>query len=178
MSFRLYNIKDESFPVLYYYSTAYIINNFPYSTSAFLIQDGEGIKTLVSGHECGGSMRGDYVCFWLDNETKEVLLGSDGAVGGFGGIGRYDHVYLYGDGDLTEVQSSRFYSQTVGNYSSKDLYENAELFYDDNGNPFTPETILEASDVNEYILNEERVTKEEYDKGQERYIYISLYHYR
>ncbi|MBQ8326464.1 MAG: WG repeat-containing protein [Lachnospiraceae bacterium] len=178
MSFRLYDIKDEKFPVLYYYSTAYTTSNFPYSTSALLIQAGEGIKTLVSGHDCGGSMRGDYVCFWLDKETGELLLGTDGAVGGFGGIGRYDHVYSYEEGTLTEVHSSRYYSQTAGNYSDEDLYENAELFYDDNGIPFTPETILEASDVNEYILNEERVTKEEYDKVQERYIYISMYHYR
>ena len=178
MSFRLYDIKDEKFPVLYYYSTAYTTSNFPYSTSALLIQAGEGIKTLVSGHECGGSMRGDYVCFWLDKEKGELLLGTDGAVGGFGGIGRYDHVYSYEEGTLTEVHSSTYYSQTAGNYSDEDLYENAELFYDDNGNPFTKDTIQDAEDVNEYILFEERVTKEEYEKEEGRYEYISLYHYR
>ena len=48
--------------------------------------------------------------------------------------------------------------------------QNAGLFYDAEGNPCTKETILEEEALSEYRVDEKRVTKEEYDALDTRYL--------
>ncbi len=60
--------------------------------------------------------------------------------------------------------------QYASNYSEETLLQNAELFYDENGSPYTEENILEAEYIVEYIVNEERVSVEEYNAVRRRYV--------
>lgn len=47
--------------------------------------------------------------------------------------------------------------------------QNAALFYDDSGEPYTEESILKAEYVTEYRVNEEQVSREAYAAVKERY---------
>lgn len=65
-------------------------------------------------------------------------------------------------------------NQTIRNYETNDLLDNADLFYDDQGEPFTKGTIKHAEDVTEYSINDKRVTVEEYDNISKRFEFIPL----
>lgn len=47
--------------------------------------------------------------------------------------------------------------------------ENAALFYDDDGIPYTSDTVLEAEYVTEYLVDGEQVSPERYAEVQDRY---------
>lgn len=171
---KFYDIDNSGEPVLYYFTDSIAFSMFPMSDSAFFVMDGNEVKTLIRGNECGGSMRGDYVCFWKNMDTGELALGKDGTVGGFGGIAVYSLTYEYKNKDVAEVLYFHMVEQPVNNYDSEELINNAHMFYDSDGNPLTPETIMDAEYVTEYTLNDVRVTAEEYANAA-RYKYFSLY---
>ncbi len=136
--YKLYDIDHSGQPILYYYMEPYI-KNFPSSVSGFYTdRDGKG-EELLSGYECGGSARGDSVRVWRDIETGELLLGTAGTWGGFGGYVHRMEVYQNKNKTL-ELRYS-FYEQ-------------------------------HASET-KYLINEEAVTQEEYEKAQQRYQEVS-----
>lgn len=171
---KFYDIDHSGEPILYYMRDAVARDTFPMSDSAFFVMDGNEVKTLLRGNECGGSMRGDYICFWKSMETGELVLGKNGATGGFGGIAVYSSTYEYQNKNVTEVLYFHLVEQTINNYDSEDLQSNAHLFYDEEGNTLNAETIMDAGYVTEYTLNDVRVTAEEYADAA-KYKYFSLY---
>ena len=170
----LFDIDNSGSPLLYYYAEPAYQLMFPLSDSAiFTMQDGEAVLVL-KGYECGGSMRGDYVCFWREKETGELLLGTKGAVGGFGGIATMGSVYRYENGILENRFSYYSVYQSASNYERNELLEKAHLFYDDNGEAYTEETIVDAEMVEEYVINDENVTKEIYEESLAGYKHVDI----
>lgn len=53
--------------------------------------------------------------------------------------------------------------------TAQELLENPELFFDERGNPYTKDTVLEAEYVSEYRINGEQTTPGQYYEQLERY---------
>lgn len=172
---KLYDIDNSGNPILYYYETPIEITGFPLSCSGLYSIEDEELYYLVYGEECGGSLGGDYVCLWKDDESGETFIGTDGSAGGFAGYSYYSHIYRYELGKKSDVLSYEWIWQVTGNYDQEDLYNNADLFYNDEGVAFSNDDILKAGYVNEYCVNDERVTIEQYKEASQKYRMITLY---
>ena len=172
---KLYDLEQSEFPILYCKEVPIIDEMFPMSASALYAIKDDQVQCLVSGYECGGSLRGDYVCFWRDKESGEILIGYQGAAGGFGGFSNYSDIYGYQNGAASEKLSYVWIGQTTDNYSQEELLENASMFYDDNDVPYTKETIQETETVNEYLVNDERVSIDIYENICSKYQYFKLF---
>ncbi|MGN1147244.1 MAG: WG repeat-containing protein [Lachnospiraceae bacterium] len=170
-TYKLYDVNHSGDPVLYFYAEPYYFIGFPLSYSGFYGICDKQLVELVSGYECGGSLRGDYVCLWYDRENEEVLLGRAGAWGGFGGSAYEREVFTYDGKELLTEISFETVWQTAGNYTEEELLTNAELFYDGMNEPYTKETIVEAETVTEYSVNGVQTTVEDYNKAADRYLY-------
>lgn len=169
---KLYRMGEKGELVLYFYSEPYVSENFPLSDSGFFVfRDGE-MEELISGSECGGSARGDHICFWYDKEEHRRMLGICGAWGGFGGYAYGGDIYELGPRGAELTASYSSVSQETGNYAMEELKENAELFYDNKGMPYTAESIADTPDVTEYEVNEERTMRERFLETTDRYRYM------
>ncbi len=80
---RLYRIGEES--ILYFYAEPWRRLNFPESYSGLFLAGNGQTEPLIIGYECGGSLRGDYVCFWYDMQDNVWKPGTEENWGGFGG---------------------------------------------------------------------------------------------
>lgn len=168
--YKLYRIGEEK--VLYFHAAPWERANFPESLSGlFAVRDGEVVQ-LLGGYECGGSMRGDYVCFAYDREQDRWKPGVWGSMGGFGGFLTSREVYTLQDGEAAQEVSFCYYNHDRYEIDEEELLENAHLFYDFEDRPYTPETVLELEDtdnVTEYSVDGIRVTVEEYRAREKRY---------
>lgn len=90
---RLYDFSNTGRPVLYVFANEYGVHVCRKSHSGFFAIKGEEVVCLISGFECGGTARGDYASLWYDKEERKVLYGSSGALGGIGGIVKYNTVW-------------------------------------------------------------------------------------
>lgn len=175
-TYKLYDIDHSGDPILYFYAQPYERTNFPKSYSGFYAEKDGSLVELVTGYECGGSGRGDYVCLWYDKETESVMLGTDGSAGGFMGYAYGGEVYRYQAGEAVLACSFQCVDQYAGNYSEEELLENAGLFYDEEGTPYTRETILTADVVTEYSVNGAQTEVEAYNRTRERYARVVFVH--
>ena len=166
-TWRYYKIGEELF--LYYYAKPVDWDALALSEGALYVYDGEQVQQVLQAGECGGSMGGDVICLLKDIETNEVLIGTEWHAGGFGGNAYGKNAYRYENSELTTVCAFEAVNQTIYNYDESELIENAELFYDENGNTLTKDTILEKDFVTEYTVNDEMVTAESYDEIEKRY---------
>lgn len=167
---KLYRMGEEL--LLYFCAEPYEETGFPLSSSGFFVfRDGK-MEQLAAGYECGGSSRGDYICFWYDKKKSRMKLGMSGAWGGFGGFASGGYVYELKDEGAEQSASWSSVSQTGRNYDQEELLENAELFYDDHGSPYTKESISEAEYVTEYEVDGKRTTKECFEEICGRYRYM------
>lgn len=171
-TYKLYDIDRSGCPVLYFYAKPYARTNFPMSYSGFYAEKDGSLVELVTGYECGGSARGDYVCLWYDKETESVMPGTNGSAGGFMGYAYGGEVYHYQAGEAVLACSFQCVDQYAGNYSEEELLENAGLFYDEEGKPYTKETILSADAVKEYSVNGVQTAVDAYHRTTERYVRV------
>lgn len=181
LTLRLYRVENFARPVLYVHAMPYMRMNFPLSHSGFYaVEEGESnggsndsegltLKQLVSGYECGGSLRGDYVHLWLDNETESVKIGVSGAYGGFGGSASKHEIYEYQNGRLQIESAFRSVSQISRNYTEEELLEHPHLLFDSNNEPYTEDTVPQAEYVSEYTVNDEGTTPDRYTALLGRY---------
>ena len=125
---------------------------------------------LITGYECGGSMRGDYVCLWYDRETARIFLGTNGFYGGFGGYASSGDVYDGKEGEMTSIASFEWMTQPLAYFSDEEL-GHAELVYDNEGKPYTKEIIEQAEKeiAQIYWVNRVQTTVEEYQEMTDRY---------
>lgn len=172
--FKLYDIEQSGNTILYCIEEPCFQPGFTLSNSAFYSSADDKLQCLLTGYECGGSARGDYVCLWKDVTTGEEYLGTRGFAGGFGGYASWGNICEYHNGMINTLCSFDWVGQTTGNYTDEALLNNAHLFYDDNDIPYTKETILATDSVNEYLVNGEQTTLEEYQKYFERYTSYNL----
>ncbi|MCM1102435.1 MAG: WG repeat-containing protein [Clostridium sp.] len=168
---KLYRSEDGEI-ILYSYIEPYVPFVFPLSYSGFYAIRKGRVECLIAGNECGGSARGDHICFWSDLEEGRCLPGLQYATGGFGGFAYGGSVYELSDGNVVESASFGCISQTTGNYGPEELRDQAALFYDDYDQPHTAESIAEAQSVTEYQVNDERVTHKDYEAVTNRYRYV------
>lgn len=168
--FRFYRVDDCEQPLLYYYEEPYQLMNFPASESGFYqMQDGQAVE-IISGYECGGSMRGDRAALWYDRETGRVLPGAYEVWGGFGGYNYGGRIYEKVGNGFEKAAS--FYCtdwSTLINVE-EEMQATPELFYNQNDEPYTADTLPEADEyVTEYEVNGNRVTMERYREERDRY---------
>ncbi|MBQ8189188.1 MAG: WG repeat-containing protein [Lachnospiraceae bacterium] len=165
--FRYYEIND--IVMLYYYAEPTDWMGMPFSESALYVDNGTEVAKILSASECGGSSGGNYIGFYTDTETDEVMIGTYGHAGGFGGRAIDGMVYRYRDGNVEEIFSYMCIEQIPYNYEEEELMQNAHLFYGEDGEPCTAETIWDEAYITEYIINDKRVTREEYETARTRY---------
>ena len=168
--FRFYSVDGCEQPLLYYYEELYQLMNFPASESSFYqMQDGQAVE-IISGYECGGSMRGDRAALWYDRETGRVLPGAYEVWGGFGGYNYGGRIYeKIGNG--FEEAASFYRTDWFSTYDVEDeMHVTPELFYDQNDVPYTADMLPETDEyVTEYEVNGNRVTMERYLEERDRY---------
>lgn len=170
-TYKLYDFDHSGEPVLYFKAQPYQYNNFPLSYSGFYAVLDNRLVELLTGYECGGSLRGDYICLWYDRETSRILPGTNGMTGGFGGYAYYGAVYKWKDKKMTRSASFGSLTQPIAYFSNEEL-EHAEMVYDGEDKPYTKERIAQAGDeeiVQTYSTNGAQVTIEEYQEMRERY---------
>lgn len=170
-TYKLYDLKHTGDLIMYFEAKPYRKHGFPESYSGFYEIRNNQLVELATGYECGGSAKGDHVCLWYDKENFLVLPGIHGAYGGFGGYASSAIVYDRKNGEMECVASFDWIVQPIGNYSNEELLEHAELFYDEDGIPYTKEKIEqeEGGRAQRYSVNEVQTTMEEYQKIWERY---------
>lgn len=175
--FRLYSVKGSEDPLLYYYEEPYAFEGFPLSESGFYQLKEDGAVEILSGYECGGSLRGDYATLWYDKETGDVLPGLRGNWGGFGGYSSGADIYREVGNGFENAAS--FYTATMfsAGYVPMDLQETPELVYDGYGQPYTSDTLpMEQEDegyyedeATYYEVDGKYVTVERYQEVRDRY---------
>lgn len=173
-SFRLFDVDGSRKPILYFYAKP--LDSAPFTESysgLFSIKDNQ-VNELLKGFECGGSMGGDYICLFMDNDSSEIVLGTSNHAGGFGGYAYGSDFYDYKDGKENKITSHECIRQTSRNYDESTLLKNTNLFYDENNIPFTKDTILRSEEVTEYQVNGKPSTVDDYNKVVKRFKAISL----
>lgn len=168
--YKLYDIDGSGTPVLYFYAEGLIPSgprNLSYS-GLYSVKNGR-LNELTTGYECGGTAGGDVVSFFKDTKTSSIFFGKDQYAGGFQGSMSGREVYKYEKGEGKKVVSYECIVQTTKNHSKRELLKNAELFYDENGNPYDKDTILQADYATEYWRDGKRITAQEYKKYENRY---------
>ncbi len=172
--FALYDVEQSGELVLYSCEEPCGRKLFPMSDSAMYCVRDNQLHLALTANECGGSARGDYVCFWRNADTGEILPGTRGGAGGFGGNSGYGYVYDYKNGVLQNERSFHWIGWFYACYSEEELLQDAHLFYSDEKVPYTKETILTAETINEYLVNDLRVTCEEYERFKNTYEEIEI----
>lgn len=169
-TYKLYDLGHTGEPILYFEAEPYINHSFPLSYSGFYAIRDNQLVELITGYECGGSMRGDYVCLWYDRETARIFPGTNGFYGGFGGYASCGDVYDVKEGEMASIASFEWMTQPIAYFSDEEL-EHAELVYDEEGNPYTKEMIDQAEKeiVQVYWVNRVQATVEEYQEMTDRY---------
>jgi hypothetical protein len=168
--FKLYDIDGSGNPVLYFYAESLIrLGPGILSYSGLYSAQNGSLNELATGYECGGTAGGDAVSFFKDNQTSEILIGAVNGGGGFRGYAGGCDIYEYRNGEAKEIVSYKFIAQAAENHEESDLVKNAELFYDENGNPYDKDTVLQADYVTEYWRDGKQVTIEEYNRAADRY---------
>lgn len=169
--FKLFSVEGMEEPVLYCVEKPFSDGFFlsPLTDSAFYGISDDSLKLLLTGYECGGSALGDRVCFWLDTETGEILLGTRGAAGGFMGSAAYMSAFEVQENEVKIRDDLYSVSQYSGNYTEEELLENVDHFFDEDDMPYTEETILEGTVVQEYEVNGQNVAPEIYRDCREKY---------
>ena len=169
--FKLFSVEGMEEPVLYCVEKPFsdVFFLFPLTDSAFYGISDDSLKLLLTGYECGGSALGDRVCFWLDTETGKILLGTRGAAGGFMGSAAYMSAFEVQENEVRIRDDLYWVSQSSGNYTEEELLENASHFFDEDDMPYTEETILEGTVVQEYEVNGQNVAPEVYRDCREKY---------
>lgn len=168
--FKLYDIDGSGNPVLYFYAESLIrLGPGILSYSGLYSVKNGSLNELVTGYECGGTAGGDDVSFFKDNQTSEILIGAVNGGGGFRGYTGGCDIYQYQNSEANKTVSYKWISQAAGNHEESDLVDNAELFYDENGNPYNKDTVLQADYVAEYWLDDKQVTVEAYNRTAGRY---------
>lgn len=127
---KLYRMGDENIPMLYFYSQPLRISNFAESYSGvFMIRDGQ-VEQLAGASECGGSLRGDWTCFWYDTEEKVWKPGTSGVWGGWPGYAKGGSVYWLENGQAVREFSFMYYvEQTTEEYSINGEELSEEEYY-------------------------------------------------
>lgn len=170
---RLLAINDSEDPVLFVYSQPdWGIGD---SFSDLYMIKGETVQSALNAYMSGGRMGGNHVCLYGSAETSDIHIGTVGNHGGFGGTASSRNIYNYENGIVKLNTSFNHVTQSINNYEESLLIEKAGYFYDKEGNPYTKDTIMLALRVTEYLINNENVTPDEYNKWLKKYHYIELF---
>ncbi|MCM1386833.1 MAG: WG repeat-containing protein [Bacillus sp. (in: Bacteria)] len=170
-TYALFDFDNTGEPILYFEAAPYIKNGFPMSYSGFYMVRDNQLVEIDTGYECGGSLRGDFACFWYDKETSRILLGTNGVWGGFPGNIYAGEIYDRKDGEIVKIASLECFILSLSDFDEEELSQ-PELVYNLDGEPFTKEGIEQAESgtmaVVHYI-NDNQTTIEKYQEMDDRY---------
>lgn len=138
---KLYRTEEEGELMLYFYAKPWVQPMFSESYSGFFVAKNGQAEQQITASECGGSMKGDRICFWYDTEKGALKPGTVGSYGGFGGMANGGEIYHLGRG--------------------KAILENSYMHSSEN---------LADSEVREtYLVNDKAVSEEAYLAVENRY---------
>ncbi len=166
-TFRLYNVANINIPVLYQVAESQDLFYLPES-NIFLEKDGQCIS-LCYATESGGTMGGERIQFFYDQENQELTYGYWSGYGGFGGNAGGPTIYYYQNGESVETSDLVTVNQVMGNYAEEDIQAHPELFYREEGGTYTAEDIADAQRATTYYVNDELVTKETWEEISARF---------
>lgn len=173
---KLYRMSGEDSVVLYFYAEPLDCldsNEFSngFNSGMYVVRDGKAEQLIGTGvYE--GSMAGDGLCFWYDTEEGVLKPGTGFSTRDFGGFLSSGEIYRLKGKEVLLENSFKHFTQPASNYSEETLLDDAELFYGWEGTKaYSKETILGADSVEEYLVNDKRVSREDYEKAGERYRY-------
>lgn len=107
-----YRKEDDGELMLYFYAEPWVQPMFPESYSGFFVEkDGQAVQQITAS-ECGGSMKGDRICFWYDTEKGALKPGTVGSYGGFGGMAYGGEIYRLGRGKAV-LENSYMHSSEI-----------------------------------------------------------------
>lgn len=140
---KLYRLENQKNLMLYFYAVPWRRSNYQESESGlFTIKDEKAVQ-LVGASECGGSLRGDWTCFWYDTKENMLKPGSSGGWGGWGGYASGGDVYGLKKGEAVLETSFRFAWSSAA----------------------------DGGQIEEYTVNDEELSEEQYHKVEERFRY-------
>ena len=170
---KLLSVTGSGEPLLY--MSAWPAKRGGYASGSGFYSLSEGnVKALLTGYDCGGSMGGDQVYLYKDMESSDLIIGTDGHYGGFGGSAGYYERYRYKENKAELICSYGRLQQPVKYYNESTLAERADLLYDQYGNTYSEATMTEEERVAEHTVNERTVTKEEYEQKEGNFQYIPV----
>ena len=150
--FALYDVEQSGQLVLYGCEEPCDSYLFPMSDSALYCVRDNQLHLVLAGNECGGSARGDYVCFWRNEESGEVLLGVHGSAGGFGGNSSYGRMYDYTNGVLQPAPAVTAGPPLVVSGITVPAGGNATIIYEAQVNQFAP-AALDSTIINTAVIS-------------------------
>lgn len=141
---KLYRTGDKAEVILYFYAAPWRRSTHRETDSGlFAVRNGT-VEQLVGANECGGSIGGDWACFWYDTKEGVLKPGAEGSWGGWGGHASGGDVYELKDGQAVLEMSFMFSWSPAPD---------------------------DGQEVDEYTVNDEEVSEGEYHKVKERYRY-------
>lgn len=176
--FKLYDLDGSGHLILSCLVEPVIPSGHALSCSGFYTIKDNQVEELITGYECGGSLGGDIVGLFFDQETSTIVLGAYNHAGGFGGIAWGEDLYRFEKGEITPLHSYLTISQTSRNIAESVLFAQAHLFYDEDGHHYIEGSMKAVFDaagyVTEYLVDDQQTTIEAFGKVKERFRQISF----
>ncbi len=170
---KLYKIDGISSPVLYYHDRPIFRSNFPESYSSIFTIENNSVNELIKATECGGSFRGNYIQLYIEKGSDKVLLGTKGLYGGFGGGYAGTHSY-YESKNVKFTASWATNPLNIFGHSESFLLENAEFFYNSDGEQCSKDDILDGNIVKQFEINDKLVLEESFNLEVNKYIPVPM----
>ena len=119
---KLYRTEEEGELMLYFYAEPWVQPMFSESYSGFFVAKNGQAEQKITASECGGSMKGDRICFWYDAEKEALKPGTVGSYGGFGGMAYGGEIYRLGRGKAVLENSYMHSSEISADSEVKETY--------------------------------------------------------
>lgn len=119
---KLYRTEEEGELMLYFYAKPWVQPMFSESYSGFFVAKNGQAEQQITASECGGSMKGDRICFWYDAEKEALKPGTVGSYGGFGGMAYGGEIYRLGRGKAVLENSYMYSSEISADGEVKEMY--------------------------------------------------------
>lgn len=119
---KLYRTEEEGETMLYFYAKPWVQPMFSESYSGFFVAKNGQAEQKITASECGGSMKGDRICFWYDAEKEALKPGTVGSYGGFDGMAYGGEIYRLGRGKAVLENSYMYSSEISADGEVKETY--------------------------------------------------------
>ncbi len=166
--YKIYDFNNDGIPEFWYIAreSDYDVEG-GIELSGFCTIVDNNVKVLLTGYRSGGTIGGDSIKMYFDEETSHHVIGLTGYASGFGGKTSWAEYYTLKDASLNQLTHLSQISQMEDEYEDSEL-KDPSLYYVEKEAPF------ESSDAQSYItiykVNNKQVTKEDFNKVKSRFV--------